>query len=153
MPGKCLSIQTEDDKCCWRGHDRLATVNLRTHSPTGGPRVDTVLNDCWMYLTSLTKRIKKKRYAPPHPNPWLSQMMHENNKSLRSRISLNCCQSRPSYVKMTCTNMLRTCRNNAADKMCTLTKERSCCYCKVHQQRIYPELFQLSFSGTPFFLS
>lgn len=57
MPGKCLSAQTEGDKCCWRGHDKLATVNLRTRSPTGGPGVDAILHDCWMRLTALMKRI------------------------------------------------------------------------------------------------
>lgn len=64
MPGKCLSTQTEGDKCCWRGHDKLATVNLRTRSPTGGPWVDTILHDCWMCLTALMKGINKKWEAP-----------------------------------------------------------------------------------------
>lgn len=76
MPGKCLSAQTEGDKCCWRGHDRLATVNLRTRSPTGGPGVDTIHDDCWMCCTALMKRINKKWEAPPHPRHPLTTATH-----------------------------------------------------------------------------
>lgn len=59
MPGKCLGAQTEGDKCCWRGHDKQATVNLRTGGPTGGPQVDTILNDCWVGLTAHRKELTR----------------------------------------------------------------------------------------------
>lgn len=64
MPGKCLSAQTEGDKCCWRGHDKLATVNLRTRSPTGGLRVDTILCDCWVGLTALMRKLTRSGNSP-----------------------------------------------------------------------------------------
>lgn len=65
MPGKCLGAPTEGDKCCWRGHDKLETVNLRTYSPTGGLPLDTILYECWKCLTALMKRINKKWGSPP----------------------------------------------------------------------------------------
>lgn len=87
MPGKCLSAQTEGDKCCWRGHDKLATVNLRTRSPTGGPGVDTIPHDCWMCLTALMKRINKKWEAPPPPPPPLPPHTPNFNRPCLSTVS------------------------------------------------------------------
>lgn len=92
MPGKCLSAQTEGDKCCWRGHDKLATVNLRTRSPTGGLGVDTILYDCWMCLTALMKRINKKWEAPPSPT--FPHRTHNTNTHIQLQPPL------PFYCKL-----------------------------------------------------